>query len=161
MQLTDYTAYDDIRATLGVSDEDLDDVTLALPIYSNLLQADLEDVDLNLPDTFTTTKAIASPSAIEARFMQAASVFATFSVAKQLCSSLPLFAAKSVTDNKAATTRFDNPYKEVIVSVDKEYARARNRLAQALANIGTTTTAPTPRPYMSVAKPLSDPIMGT
>ena len=162
MLIIDCTTYDDIRAALGVSDEDLEDVTLELALYANSLQADLEDIDINLPATYTTTKAIVAPSAIEARFLQAANVFATFSVAKQLSSSLPLFAAKQVTDSKAGVSRFDNsPYKEVIASIDREYARARNRLAQALAGIGTGTAAATARPYLSVASPASDPITGT
>lgn len=161
MLLTDYTAYEDIRATLGVSDEDLEDATLALPIYLNLLQADLEDINLSLPETYATTKASLTPTPQEARFLQAASVFATFSVAKQLCSSLPLFAAKQVTDSKASVSRFDNPYRDVVASVDREYVRARNRLAQALAAIGTVTGAVISRPYLSVVAPASDPITGT
>lgn len=158
MILTDYTTYNEVRAALGVSADDLEDVTLALALYANLLQADLEDVNIDLPATYATVKALTTPSAAQTRFLQAANVFATYAVAKRLTSSLPLFAAKQVTDSKAGVTRFDNPYKDVIAEVGKSYEQARNRLSQALGAIGSSGTTSTARVFLSVVSPGYDPI---
>mgnify|MGYP003606006782 CR=1 FL=1 len=159
--LTDYTAYADIRAALGVSDEDIADDTLALPLYEDSLTQDLEDLALTLPATYAATKALSAPTAIETRFLKACSLFATFSVAKQLTSALPLFAAKDVTDGKAAVGRFDNPYKDVIKSVNEQYDKQRTRLIAALGAIGTTGATATTQVYMSVVSPAYDPVTGT
>jgi hypothetical protein len=48
MRLLDLTSYDQVRAVLGVSDEELTDTTLALPIYWRKLQMDLETVHPDL-----------------------------------------------------------------------------------------------------------------
>lgn len=63
---------------------------LALPLYRNSLTQDLEDVALTLPATYAATKALSAPTAIETRFLKACSLFATFSVAKQLTSTRSL-----------------------------------------------------------------------
>ena len=44
MPLTDYTSYDEVRAALGVSAEELEDETLQLDFYSISLTAELEDI---------------------------------------------------------------------------------------------------------------------
>ena len=49
MPITDYAAYDEIRAVLGVSDEELEDATLALPMYEKLLNMELLDISEDLP----------------------------------------------------------------------------------------------------------------
>ena len=126
----------------------------------NYLDQDLEDVALTLPATYAATKALPTPTDIEARFLKACSLFATFAVARQLTSALPLFAAKDVTDGKAAIQRFDNPYRDVIKSVNEQYEKQRNRLVAALAAIGTVSTATTARVYMAVVSPSSDPVTG-
>lgn len=158
--LTTYTSYADIRAVLGVSDEDLEDATLALQLYDDHLTQELEDIALTLPETYVTTKALSTPSAAETRFLTACNLFATFAVAKTLTAALPIFAAKQVTDGKAAVTRFDNPYKDTLKAVNEQYERQRNRLVAALAAIGTSSTAATARVYMAVASPSFDPVTG-
>lgn len=158
--LTTYTTYADIRAVLGVSDEDLDDATLSLQLYDDYLTQELEDVSLDLPGIYATKKALSTPTATELRFLTACNLFSTFAVAKQLTAALPLFATKTVTDGKAATGRFDNPYRDTIKNVTEQFERMRNRLVAALAAVGTTSTAVTARVYLSVASPSSDPITG-
>lgn len=159
--LTTYTDYASIKASLGVSDEDLEDSTLALALYSDNLTQELEDVALTLPETFATIKAKDAPTALETRFLTACRLFSTFAVAKMLTAALPLFAAKEVTDGKAAVGRFDSPYKDVIKSVNEQYATQRARLVNALTAVGTTSVASTARVYMAVASPSSDPVTGT
>ena len=158
--LNDYTSYSDIRAALGVDEDDISDETLGLPIYDDLLTQDLEDVDLTVVDTYTTTTAISSPTAAETRFLRACKLFATFSVARQLTSSLPLFAAKQMTDGKAQIQRFDNPYQETIKKVNEQYGLARSRLVTTLLAIGTTADTVV-KTYFGVASPSTDPVTGS
>lgn len=156
--ISDYTTPDEIRAVLGVDVTDIDDTTLALPIYEKCLLSELEDIEVTLPDTYATTKALPIPTTAQARFLRTAQVFATFALAKQLTGSLPLFALKQETDGKAQATRFDNPYKDAIKAVAAEYDRAKNKLMQAMSALGSSATATTPRTYFSVVGLATDPI---
>lgn len=158
--LTDYTSYAEIRASLGVSDDDLADETLALALYDDYLQGELADVAATLPDTFAATKLLPAPTAQETRFLKACSLFSTFAVAKMLTAALPLFAAKQVGDGKAVVARFDNPYKDTIKSVNEQYEKMRNRLIAALALVGTTSAAKVTQNYLTVASPSYDPVTG-
>ena len=159
--ITKYTSFDDIRAVLGVSTEELEDVTLSLDLYSNYLQMELEDVDLTLPDTYVTVKALPLPiTAVQERFLQSVRLYATYSVAKHLTASLPLFSAKSVADGKATVQRFDNPYKDTIAEVVRQCDKMRTRLIAALTAIGSTQAAATTLNYVTVSTPSTDPVTG-
>lgn len=158
--LTDYTSYAEVRATLGVDEDELEDATLALHLYANLLEADLEDVDLTLPATYAATKALPTPTQVETRFLQNASTFATFSMAKQITASLPLFAARQITDSKAGVTRFDNPYRDTIKSVLAQYDLARSRLLNSFGALTSSAVVTNPRILMAVAPANYNPITG-
>lgn len=161
--VTTYTTYADIRAALGVSDEDLEDVTLALSIYADYLEVELEEVDIALPGTFATLAALtppSPPSPAQARLLSSVRLFSAFAVAKQLTASLPLFAAKQVGDGKAVVSRFDNPYKDTISKVNQQYDRMRNRVLSSLVALGSTDSSVT-RVLFAVAAGATDPVTGT
>lgn len=158
--LTTYTTYDDIRAALGVSTDDLEDATLALAFYADYLQTEMEAVDVSVPATYVSVKALASPSDIQARFLMYSRLFATFSVAKQLTVSLPLFAASQETDGKASAQRFDDAYKATAASIIQQYDRTRARLVLALAAIGTTLVAPPTLVFFAQPSGSVDPVTG-
>jgi len=161
--IADYTSPEDVRAILGVTVDDLSDATILLPIHENLLISDIESVDesVDVPALYSAAQLVTTPSSDEERLIRTVKIFATFSLAKQLCGSLPLFAIKQETDSKAGMTRFDNPYKEVIVSVGRDYDRSRNKLKQALTALNTGTGTTVRRPYFATSSPSSDPITGT
>ena len=162
MLITDYTSYDEIRAALGVSEDDIEDATLALPLYADILAVELEDISLDLPDTYATLKDNPTPSLLQRRFLQSARLFATYAIAKHLSGSLPLFSPETVTDSKVSVKRFTSPYKDVIANVGEQYGRFRKRLEEAYAAVSSTTaTARTPKVYFSVSAPSSDPVTGT
>lgn len=158
--LIDFTTYSEIRAALGVSDEELADATLALPIYEEHLRADLEDISLSLIDTYNAVRAEAVPSAAQSRFLAAVHLFSTYSVAKHLTNALPLFSPRSVEDGKARMERFNDPYKGVIEKIESEYGRWQSRLEAAFIALGQSATARTARVFMSVAGAASNPITG-
>lgn len=59
--LIDYTTYDQIRAALGVDDEDLPDSVVSLPLYESILTQEFEDIDLDIETTYATTEALETP----------------------------------------------------------------------------------------------------
>ena len=158
--ITDYTTYDDVRAALGVSAEDLEDTTLGLKLYSDYLQGELEDVDIDLPDTYATVKAEPLPTRLQTRLMTACELFSTYAVARHLTGALPLFAPKQMTDGKAQVQRFDSSYRDTVKEVNEQYGKLRARLIAALEAIGTAAATVTPAVYMSVVSPLTDPVTG-
>lgn len=169
MTLLDLTSCDDIRAALGVSEDELTDATISLPLYENGLIGALEDLadevgaDASGAIDTVIAKAPADRSADEARLARAAQAFATYSTARVLCTTLPLFSPKDITDGKAAISRFaQDPYKEVIKGVAAQYEVWRTRLAKAVAAINQSTVAAPQMPTLfSIVSPSSDPVTGT
>lgn len=160
--LTAYTTYHDIRAALGVSEDELSDEVLSLQLYEDQLFDSLDEISLTLRDLFASISAEPTPTAEQTRFLSYVRLFSTYSVAKVLTTSLPLFGPKSIEDGKAKLTRFDSPYKDTVAAVAREYDKWRNRLQQAfsaLGEIGAGTYVP--RTYLSVVSPGFDPITNT
>lgn len=157
--ITTYTTYNDIRAALGVSLDDIKDSVLSLDIYSDSLTQEFEEISLDLETTYTTKSALPTPTAAETRFITACNLFATYCVAKQLTAAMPLFAAKQLSDGKAQVSRFDNPYKDVVAQVLAQYEKARSRLLAAFEAITTTTTVSQSKSYFAVISPSTDPVI--
>lgn len=161
--LTDYTTYEDVRSALGVSTDELEDTALALETWDNHLRFELEDIGKTLPDAYATVKAVpeASRTDEQARLYRATRLFATLAVANALAAALPMLAPKSLTDGKAAVSRFsDAPYKETVMRVKEQYNVAQNRLRQAWAASNASSFTSTPRTYLGVANPTTDPVTG-
>lgn len=161
MSLIDYTSYDAVRAALGVTDEELEDDTLSLQLYEDHLKSDLDDISYDLDGVHVTLLATPVLTAAEERFMMASRLFATYSVAKTLTVTLPMFGPRSVEDGKAKVERFQDPYKATITAVNNEYEKWYNRLKDAFGDLGQATTVRTARVYAAVVTPASDPILGT
>lgn len=158
--LTDFTTYAEVRAALGVSDEEASDVTLALPMYEEALKADLDDISLSLITTYTTVKTEVTPTDAQKRFLASVHLFCTYSVAKHLTVTLPMFSPRSVEDGKARMERFNDPYLKTIERVEGEYGRWQSRLEAAFTTLGQSATARTARVFMAVAGATSNPITG-
>ena len=161
--LTDYTTYNDIRSALGVSVDEIDDVTLALEMHDNHLRFELDEVNANLASAYATVVAIApaTRSAAQAKLYRATRLFATLAVANSLAGSLPMFGPKDISDGKATVSRFaDAPYKAVIKAVQGQYGVNRDRVKQAYAELISSASVSTARSYMSAARPVTDPVVG-
>jgi hypothetical protein len=160
MSLIEFTSYDDIRAALGVSSDEIEDATLSLPLYEYRLIAELEDISLTLISEFGDL-AVDSLTDVQKRLKQSVIVFSTYSVAVQLTSSLPLFSPKEISDGKAHTTRYAlDPYKATTELVTAEYQTARTRLLSAYGAFKSSTTTTTYRTYISSAPANYDPVTG-
>lgn len=163
MVITDYTTFDEVRAALGISDEELEDSQIDLPLYANVLRIELEDIHVNVPTLYATIKGQSSTTQDEERFLEAAHLFATYCVAKQVSTALQLLSPEQVTDGKAMFRRSqaDTPYQKVIDAVGRQHSRFRDRLSQLFAIVNSS--APSNRVakiYLSVVSPGADPVTG-
>lgn len=158
--ITDYTTYADIRSALGTNEDEIADTTLALRLYEDALDADLEDVALGIPATYTSLKNALNPTDAQARFLKAARLFATYSVAKHLTTSLSVFSPVRIEDGKAGMSRVSDPHRETIKMVNQQYERWRAYLAKAFEALGQIAASTTPRPYFAIVSPSEDPATG-
>lgn len=164
--LNDLTSSDEIRATLGVSDEELPDVTLALPTFVRSLTLDLEDLT-PAGDTLSQYLSIwalpaGSRSAVQQRYFDVVQLYSTFHVSKQLLASAPLFAPQRISDGRAELARFADPFADTKAGVLEGFYLARRRLLAAYENLTSTvvTTAIT-APVLAVSTGLAvDPVTG-
>lgn len=153
MLLTDYVpAYEEIRALLGVSDEELADGTLGLRVFLRSLEEGLNEIDDSLTKPagsllaqFKTVAKIANETrtATQQRFFEAVQTYATYHVAADLTVTLPQFSPKTISDGKAMVQRHaDSPYKVTIDGVLAGKSRALSRLKNAYQiQLGETPTS--------------------
>ncbi len=164
MAITTYTAYSDVRAVLGVSQNELSDATLGLSVYELNLKAEFRLIGSGIPALFATvSSAVEAGTATDAEvvFYETTQLFSTYAVAKQLGSSLPLFSPKEMSDGQSMMQRFGvNPYQTTLDKVAEMYNRARDSLASAYATLDNSSTSSTLRTYMRVSTPSSDPVTG-
>lgn len=164
MTLTDFTTYDEIRAVLGVSDEEIENATLALPMYANELELVLSDIDETAITEYETIAAIAegSRTTVQQRYYNVVRLFSSFVIAKTLLSSLPMFGFKSVGDGKADTERFDK-WEDVKAGVETGYTNMLARLKSLLQQLdpGFAPVAPVVRNFITSVGITSDPVTST
>ena len=138
--ITQFTSYDEIRATLGVSDEELENATLALPMYVRDLGFELADIASDVESTYGTVSTLPGPlTTVQQRFYDAVQLFSTFTVAKQLLTSLPLFAPKSIGDGRANFDRQTDPFQDVREGVMAGVTLSRSRVQAAYEALNSTT----------------------
>lgn len=160
--LVEFTTFDDIRAALGVTDEELEDATLSLAVYEHNLGLKLDKVHENLVQAFMEAKSKDEPTRAEARLVRAVSLFATYVVALHLTASLPLFSPKEIGDSKSHFTRYSSdPYQETIKRVTVQHDEFREEAASAYAALVSSTATTRVRPYMRAASGSVDPVTGS
>ena len=163
MGLIDYTSFDDVRAALGVSVDEISDATLSLDLYVFNLVSELETISLTLPADYLTQKATATPwNPVATRFYQMTRLFSAYAVAKQACAALPMFGPKEQADGKSSMVRFaQDPYKVTIARIIEQFEAAKVRLEAAYAaTLSLGAPALSTRPYFSVVHPSYDPVLG-
>jgi hypothetical protein len=160
MDITDFTTYEEVRAALGVSSEELEDTTLALDLYGLNLSVELSEIGATLAAEFL---ALTAPTAgAEQNFVDAVKLFAPYAIARQVLPALPLLAPKSITDGKASITRDSSaPFKETALRVQTDYERFKKWLADRYSDFKGASAPATPvRPFMAVVTPATDPVTG-
>ena len=165
MNLTDFTSYDEIRAVLGVSSKELEDVTLALPLYSRTLGFELSDMADDLPGVYATVSALpaADRTVAQQRFYDVTQLYSAYSVSRQLLTSLPLFSPQRLTDGRAGFDRHDDPFEDVRAGILEGVHQHRDRMLALYAAITSTAVGTTTivAPSLTRATGLAiDPVTG-
>lgn len=160
--LIDYTTYDQIRAVLSVTDEELEDVTLALPVFETNLTEQFAAAGAGLQTKYLELLAsgVDNLTTNERRYCDIAQVFSTYGIAVQLLDSLPLLAVKSEQDARAQYERFEKPFERVDANVRSAFAVAKANLI-TVYNLITSTplTVPTfTRSFTGSAGIAKDPV---
>lgn len=137
ISIADYTTADEIRAVLGVDSIELNDETLALPVYAQALQIKLSGFTGTFGATTGTVMTIydvltsqASMTADEENFVITVKQLATLILAETCCSGLSMFALKTDSDGKASQGRFasEATFRDVV-------AHVRGRLASVIGTL--------------------------
>lgn len=149
--LLDYTSYDEIRAVLGVSDEELEDITLALPIYTQKLGFELSDISDTLESVYETAKTAPAPTAAQTKLLNSVQVFSAYAIAKHLLGSASLFAPRRIGDGRAETERVTDPFETLRDDVESGYLSLKQRVSSALVGLGEQVGAATSRTYAAIA----------
>jgi hypothetical protein len=160
--IIEYTTYAEVRSALGVSDEELEDSTLALNMYALALDAALKRISATLPADYGVIEAkdATARSTAEQNVFDAVRLFSVYQIAAEL-TGLPLFSPKQVTDGKAGFSRYaDSPYKEAIKQVRQKLDLYQNSLMSVYASFKSSST-PATRVWMGGGTPTTDPVLGT
>jgi hypothetical protein len=164
MLLTEFTSYAEVRAALGVSAAELPDATLATKVYLLDLKFALNEIGSTLVADFLALQEDPAPEAgsAEEAFVEATRLFATYCVAYHCVGALPIFSPKTITDGKAAQTRYsDAPYRDTVTKVTATFFRYRRLLASMYAVLkGTTAPAQAPVSLAVASSPTPDPVTG-
>lgn len=140
--LTDYTTYADIRAALGVSEEELEDATLDLDLHLTLLEDGVDQLSPTLlaywaalPDTLSSD---------QAKFAALFKLYCTYAVAFNLLNSAELFGFLKVADGRASTERVPEAYKSLRLGVTGMYQRVKARMLAAYLVLAPAAVVATP-----------------
>lgn len=163
--LTDFTSYDTIRGVLGVSDAEVEDATLALPLYEQEVQFALEDLNATLPAQYATISQVVADqrTAVQKRLFNLVQVFAAYWVAKVLLNgSIELFVPRVITDGKASQERVNDPFADLRDNVNASLSVWATRIGTTLAAIDPAQTVKpiTSLTLFGVATAPSDPVTG-
>ena len=160
--LSKYATALDIRAVLGVTPEELEDATLAVPLYLRQLQFILADIDPLLESTYLSTVAVSSKTTVQQKFVDVVQTFCAYAVSKELLTSLSLFAPRRITDGRAEVERVIDPYEDVRDGVDAAYNTLLDRVRTTYAALGNTITTTATRTFpLSAAAGLAiNPVTG-
>lgn len=166
--LTPFTTPDDVRALLGVSNVELPDRVLNLPVYQIALRRKLQKLsdteDVLALFTSIHSQSVASRSEDQQAFYDAIYHYSSVAAATQAGVSLALVAPKRITDDKSGVERFsDSPYRDVLANLESELLAAKGAVLDALS---TLTASSLPQDtlsgtYFVAVKRSYDPVTGS
>lgn len=162
MDLLTFTSAAEVRAALGVNSTELPDATVLLPMYYTVATMAMEDVNSSIPTQFATIDALPSKTAVQQRFLDVTRLFVTYTTAKQLLTSAPLFSVKVLTDGKASFERQADPYAQLREDITGMWNAVRYRLNTYFASLSGSSAAARFTPMIAVASTLAtDPVTGS
>ena len=158
LEIIDYTSYDEIRSTVGMSVDTLPDSILSLEIYANTLELALDDLDIAeealnpIKTEFMSLDEVADSTAYNLTRL-----FSTYTVAMEVAVSLSMRAPKTISDSKVTLGRFspEATWQDVIAALKDKLSQLRNDLE----GIGAADSDETQQLLYTVA-PTYDPVTG-
>jgi hypothetical protein len=162
MAFTDITSTAEVRAVLGVSEKELRDDVLLLPLYSTRLTEALRDLHTQLLADYASAAALDSRTDDQQRFVDLVQAYASHHIATQCLGALPMFAKQQVTDGKNALQRVADPYAQLRKDVPSVLYILKVRLRGAYAGINPDATPPLPAEQLAAlaATRGTDPVTG-
>jgi hypothetical protein len=163
MDITDYTSYDEVRLTVGLSSKELTDAELAEEIYANILSLGFNSVPVpsalgagTYAAIFAALPAESSRTAVQQNFYDLTRMFATYTVAYEVCVSLSMRAPKMIADSKSSLTRFsaEATFRDVVSRISAKLAEIK----ASIEDLGSSTV--TSLPYSYVIVPDVDVVTG-
>jgi hypothetical protein len=158
--ITAYTSYNEIRAALGVSEEEVPDGDLELPTRLTLLEEAITDLHPGLLPLWSTLPDESLRSAEQSRFAKLLSLYATYAVAADLLVTVELFGYQKVADGRASTERSEKAFENLRGNVQGMLKRLGTKLLAALVELApeTVVTADDGMIYVSSTGIVSDPV---
>jgi hypothetical protein len=158
-----YTTPDEVRAAMGISDEELADETLSLPYLMTLIDEDLRDVSPVLKDTLEPLLVAEDESALSAdqqRLLALARLFVTFAAAAHLLDPAELFGFLKVADGRASTERTPDAYTNLRPGILGTLAKVQAKLLAALLVLvpDAPFTPPVGLTFISAVGIAADPV---
>jgi len=166
MDIIDYTSYNEVRSTCGLSSDELPDTLLAEEIYANTLELSLNDVAVPdeapgpgpLSTRYLEIALIAelSRTVKEQKLYNLTRIFSTYAVAYEVVVSLSMRAPKTISDSKASLVRFspESTYELVIEAIRAKLDDTKTKIESI------NESAVSSMSYMGVVSPSVDRITG-
>lgn len=126
---------EEIRALLGVSDEELKDSQLDLPVFLRGVKASVNRIDPRIWSTYAALPESPLTDTDEEQFADAFQSYATMRAAQLLAISLPNYGVRSLTDGKAAFTRQTDSVTPTLENLRLEVDQAASELADAAGRL--------------------------
>ena len=158
--MSPYTTYAEVRAVLGVSDEELEDATLSLPLYAQQLELELESVYVSLPSMYSGIQALdpALRTPQQQKLFDIVQVYSAYATGKILLVSAPRFAPKRISDGRAEVERVADPFATLRDDLEQTLTALRARLVRALEALDVVFSPVAGRVYFGAAGLSINPI---
>jgi hypothetical protein len=158
--ITTYCTADNVRATLGVSVDEIDDSVVMDKNNATRLAERMNELSPDLAAYYLTLKALGSPTANQTRMIDLVESFASYIVAQRIAETGAISIPKSIEDSKAKMERNTDFYKDLLTNLLNSIAYISSKISSLYLILvpGGTVVASVVPVYM-VTSPISfDPV---
>lgn len=139
------TTTDEVRAIFGLSSAELSDDMLMQPVYISEVKETLLRIR---PELFSNWGTLQNE-----RLLEMVKRVALYSICNLIGETLPLIAARVLTDSKASIQRFNSDLSSIAETI-------RNRLNQAIRALKQSKASNQLPRFMGAGQPSYDPVTG-
>ena len=163
--LSQLTTPADIRAVFGVSEIELPDAVLNLPMYDVLWDMSLSEIHVELPALIDLLleKEASAPDTMtryEKQLLGTVRVFSAYAISKDLLANAKLFTPKRITDGRAEVERFADSFLDMRDGLLSMYLNLLKRIRFLLRMLGYDAPEPVAPLMLGVAGLAVNPITG-